>query len=328
MCSPLLRLCDCVILHFNQCKFKYSFSMLTLEEKVNIEELLNGVSLDDLNSLASTITKGLLKTCTRQEASNAILQHSDTVESILNRKKISRELLFNYLHWKKVTTDSNLDKKSLINLLTNYWREQLHDGGNPPREANNVQSNVVQTCVNPRSQLISTQLEPVQLDLLALKFTEWYYQLLNKDFLDGSSFALGSENFWSDSTIQIMLNSNGEVSTEEAESATAVVALLAEIKQRHKLYFSPNLSTEGVKGRSEAHGLVVVLVCGTLHQSAGVVVGLFEQTFYLIRDPLTNNSWKIKRSQLMLTSKSNVAALPTLSDGDLTRPLLPIQSPD
>ncbi|KAG8268502.1 hypothetical protein J6590_023878 [Homalodisca vitripennis] len=138
------------------------------------------------------------------EANEAILQHSDTVESILNRKKISRELLFNYLHWKKVTTDSNLDKKSLINLLTNYWREQLHNGENPPTEAN-VQSNVVQTSVNTTSQVISTQLEPVQVDLLALKFTEWFYQLLNKDFLDGSSFALGSENFWSDSTIQIMV---------------------------------------------------------------------------------------------------------------------------
>uniref|UniRef100_A0A1B6KEV2 NTF2 domain-containing protein n=1 Tax=Graphocephala atropunctata TaxID=36148 RepID=A0A1B6KEV2_9HEMI len=269
MCSPVLRLCDCVIVHFNQCKFKYSFNMLTLEERINITELLNGVSLDDLHSLATTITKGLLKTNTREEANEAILQHSDTVDSILNRKKISRELLFNYLHWKKVTTDNNLDKKSLINLLTNYWREQLHDG--TARETN-VQHTTTQNSVN--------------------------------------------------------LNSNGEVIVEEAESGDAVVGLLAEVKQRHKLYFSPNLSAEGVKGRSEPHGLVVVLVCGTLHQSAGVVVGLFEQTFYLIRDPLTNNSWKIKRSQVMLTSKSNIAALPTLSEGELTRPLLPIQNPD
>uniref|UniRef100_A0A1B6L2B0 NTF2 domain-containing protein n=2 Tax=Graphocephala atropunctata TaxID=36148 RepID=A0A1B6L2B0_9HEMI len=325
MCSPVLRLCDCVIVHFNQCKFKYSFNMLTLEERINITELLNGVSLDDLHSLATTITKGLLKTNTREEANEAILQHSDTVDSILNRKKISRELLFNYLHWKKVTTDNNLDKKSLINLLTNYWREQLHDG--TARETN-VQHTTTQNSVNSTNQLISTQLEPGQVDLLALKFSEWFYQLLNKDFLEGGGFAVGSENFWSDATIQIMLNSNGEVIVEEAESGDAVVGLLAEVKQRHKLYFSPNLSAEGVKGRSEPHGLVVVLVCGTLHQSAGVVVGLFEQTFYLIRDPLTNNSWKIKRSQVMLTSKSNIAALPTLSEGELTRPLLPIQNPD
>lgn len=60
------------------------------------------------------------------ESLEAILQHSDSVESILSRKKVSRELLFNYLHWKKVTTDSNLDKKSLGSMVINYWKSEKH----------------------------------------------------------------------------------------------------------------------------------------------------------------------------------------------------------
>lgn len=67
--------------------------------------------------------------CIIAEALEAILLHSDGVESILNRKKVSRELLFSYLHWKKVTTDSNLDKKSLVNLVMDYWSEHQ----TPPR---------------------------------------------------------------------------------------------------------------------------------------------------------------------------------------------------
>lgn len=70
------------------------------------------------------------------EANEAILQHSDTVESIINRQKVTKELIFNYLHWKKVNTDSNRDKKSLSNLLTDYWKEQLQTRITPE----NVQS--------------------------------------------------------------------------------------------------------------------------------------------------------------------------------------------
>lgn len=62
------------------------------------------------------------------EANEAILQHSDSVESILIRQKVSKELIFSYLHWKKVNTENNRDKKSLINLLTAYWKGQLQAG--------------------------------------------------------------------------------------------------------------------------------------------------------------------------------------------------------
>lgn len=65
------------------------------------------------------------------------------------------------------------------------------------------------------------------------------------------------------------MNSNNQELMEEAEGNTSVVGLLSDMKQRHKLYFSPNLSADGVRGRSEPHGMVSVLVCGTLHQSVG-----------------------------------------------------------
>lgn len=38
--------------------------MLSVEEKVNVAELLSGLELDEMLSLAATVTKGLLKTNT------------------------------------------------------------------------------------------------------------------------------------------------------------------------------------------------------------------------------------------------------------------------
>jgi hypothetical protein len=44
----------------------YILTMLTLEERINILELLSGLDQDDLMSLASTVTRGLLKPTTRE----------------------------------------------------------------------------------------------------------------------------------------------------------------------------------------------------------------------------------------------------------------------
>lgn len=60
MCPSVLRLCDSIVLCYYQCKFKYSFDMLSVEEKVNVAELLSGLELDEMLSLATTVTKGLL----------------------------------------------------------------------------------------------------------------------------------------------------------------------------------------------------------------------------------------------------------------------------
>ena len=49
--------------------------------------------------------------------------------------------------------------------------------------------------------------------------------------------------------------------------------------RRHRLTCNPNLCEEGVRGRLEAHGLVLVLVCGTLHTSSNVC-GVFEQVLF------------------------------------------------
>uniref|UniRef100_A0A8C6NS75 Chromosome 3 open reading frame 38 n=1 Tax=Nothobranchius furzeri TaxID=105023 RepID=A0A8C6NS75_NOTFU len=64
------------------------------------------------------------------------------------------------------------------------------------------------------------------------------------------------------------------------------------------------------------HGLVLVGVAGTIHRDSSCL-GIFEQTFGLIRSPLDENSWKVKFINLKIKGQdalggSEVAA-PSLS---------------
>ena len=59
------------------------------------------------------------------------------------------------------------------------------------------------------------------------------------------------------------------------------------------LLFNPNVEDDGTKGVTEPHGLVMVIVCGTIHRQ-GSCMGVFEQRFGLVRDILNANNWKIK----------------------------------
>lgn len=91
-----------------------------------------------------------------------------------------------------------------------------------------------------------------------------------------------------------------------------VVNMLFITKREHGLYFNPNLTSEGVKGQMNTHGLVLVFVCGTLHTKDNCI-GLFEQSFALARDPFSENNWKIKKTMLSLRSKI-ISSIPILDN--------------
>jgi hypothetical protein len=158
-----------------------------------------------------------------------------------------------------------------------------------------------------------------EVDEMAHQFTHWFYSMLNQHDVNHQGTQLGVEHFWHDCNMQLVLSSEmGCSKCEVKNSAANVVQLICDTKTQHNLYFNPNLSCEGVQGKTERHGLVMVLACGTLHQQ-DKCVGVFEQLFGLIRDPLAYNNWKIKYTELNLKSKSTVTSSPTLAEGSLLR---------
>jgi len=99
-------------------------TMLTEKEKHGISELLGRMTSKDLTSLAQTVTSRLIVPETTSEAVSAILLNTDKPGDLLRRRKIKKELLFKYLHAKKVTVDPSADKCVFITHVLQLWGSQ------------------------------------------------------------------------------------------------------------------------------------------------------------------------------------------------------------
>jgi hypothetical protein len=59
--------------------------------------------------------------CCLTEALDAILLHSDTMESVLQRRRVSKEILFRYLHNNKIAINPSSDKWTMISTILQMW---------------------------------------------------------------------------------------------------------------------------------------------------------------------------------------------------------------
>lgn len=231
--------------------------------------------------------------CSTSEAVEAILKYSPNELSILKRKSITREILFEYLHQQNAAIPIPTTKSTLIDKICQLWN--LHA---QPYKHEEPSNNACTTSATPE----------VNVDLLGEKFSEWFYNMVN------TSPIIGPEHFWRDAVLTLHLISEAQTVTEVIQDDCEKIALLlSNTKTTHNLFFNPNLTKEGIKSRMSPHGLVIVMVCGTLHTD-NQCVGVFEQVFGLARDPFSENNWKIKNTELNLRSKSGVTRLPRLCD--------------
>uniref|UniRef100_A0A0K8SVU6 NTF2 domain-containing protein n=1 Tax=Lygus hesperus TaxID=30085 RepID=A0A0K8SVU6_LYGHE len=279
--------------------------MLSDAEKVNVIDLLNTIPPEDLLDIARTTTSGIISAENQQEAVRIIVQHAEDVRSLLARKKITKTILFKYLHNKRVPFAAAIDKATLIDATIAFWQK----GG--------TSGNVIQNCIpnpiiesNNHSQ--TTQSVPGLCDELAYKFCEWFFTKLNEPVVMLGGEKIVDNDFWCDASARITLKSGPDSLQHAAQGGSEVVELLAALQLQHNLYFSPNLSMDGLRAKSEPHGLVVILVCGTIHQGQGQCIGIFEQKFGLIKDPYASDNCKIKTLEINLLSKSDVTVQPVL----------------
>lgn len=200
-------------------------------------------------------------------------------------------MLFEYLHNKNIVISLPTTKSTLIHKICNSW--DLKVAAYKFEESPQVDSSI-------------NSVENV--NLLGEKFVEWFYNMIN------TSPVIGPEHFWQDASLTLNLISEFQTVTEKvSDNREEIVRLLATTKETHNLFFNPNITQDGLKTSMDPHGLVAVMVCGTLHTNSECV-GVFEQLFSLARDPFSENNWKIKNTKLNLRSKSDVTELPKLCD--------------
>ncbi|XP_072394855.1 uncharacterized protein C3orf38 homolog [Diabrotica undecimpunctata] len=276
--------------------------------ETGIIDLLSKLDEDNLLSLVRTVTQGLLRINSKDDAIKAILKHSPDTLSILRRKSVTREVLFSYLDEKDIVMKIPITKNELIDKIMEFW---------------NIKSADITTVSYRSNEETINEIKPKEdsnsISALAEKFAGWFYSLMNDE-------GVGAEHFYSDAKMKINLHSNNDCDTTVVEDdPDSLAQALFRIKLQHGIFFNPNISREGTQGRMDPHGLVIVLVCGTLHVQK-TCVGVFEQVFSLARDPFCDNNWKIKNSELNLRSKSAVIGQPRLCESELTSNLLSLPS--
>lgn len=243
--------------------------------------------------------------------------HIADVQTLLNKRNITKEVLFKYLHRKRVPVAADFTKGILISKIIDYWNKT--DIGRPKQsESFGIEPNQFEAngTIPSKTQLIDETQYPI--NLLARKFSEWFFENFNKNNIK-------VEDFWSDARLMLRTIANDRIDDQECIGAAGILDVLLGCRQRFGFYFNPNLTHAGVQGRMDVHGLVLVLVCGTLHTQQNCV-GVFECTFGLMRDPFAENNWKIKTTQMTLRSEG-APNVPSLSDSDTLRDAMTLPVP-
>lgn len=102
--------------------------------------------------------------------------------------------------------------------------------------------------------------------------------------------SIGAEQFFQDSVLKLnLLSYTNTVSECVQKDAQQIVNLSFKTKCEHELIFNSNLNSEGIKRKSDNHGLVMIFVCGTLHTKESII-GVYKQVFALASDPYSENN--------------------------------------
>ena len=135
---------------------------------------------------------------------------------------------------------------------------------------------------------------------LSHQFTEWFYTSWN----NLSSFTY--DHFFPDCQLTLIHENQRQIF-----GSHYVCEYLRSYILPQDLRFSPNIQSN--KALESKHGLVLIQVHGTIHQR-GTCIGIFEQSFGLIRDPTHSNNYLIKFTFLHMQTQqaqSLPASLPT-----------------
>ncbi|KAG3283729.1 uncharacterized protein C3orf38 homolog isoform X1 [Ictidomys tridecemlineatus] len=284
-------------------------SGLSRLEMEGCRHLLGLLDNDEIMALCDTVTNRLVYPEDRQDAIRAILVYSQSVEELLKRKKVHREVIFKYLATQGVVIPPTTEKHNLIQHTKDYWEKQLQ------LKLKETQEPVTKTedlGLFQQQAKEGKNAEKVDFRRLGEEFCRWFFELLNSQnpFLGSPQGEWGPQHFWHDVKLRFYYNTSEQNVIDYYGAEIVSLRLLSLVKEEF-LFLSPNLDSRGLKCASSAHGLVMVGVAGTVHRG-NTCMGIFEQIFGLIRCPFVENTWKIKFINLRIVGESSLAPGTTL----------------
>ncbi|GAB0099840.1 uncharacterized protein DMENIID0001_157300 [Sergentomyia squamirostris] len=235
---------------------------------------------------------------TSSDAIDKILHHCESVQLIMDKKAVTKDILSNYLMQKGICFSPGSTKQTLIQRILHHWRSSFK-----------IPAISASPEVHPPAQeVVHTEqvIEELPVNVLSRQFAVWFFRKLNET-------SLTLNDLWPDAQCVLRVTQNDSVTDDQAHGCEAVLEKLLETKKKFQITFNPNINLSGVQGRISPHGLVLVVCCGTLHV-VNRWVGVFESAFQLVQDPSTGpNNWKCKNVKIELRSTQQ-EMLPTLND--------------
>ena len=126
---------------------------------------------------------------------------------------------------------------------------------------------------------------------LSHQFTEWFYTSWN----NLSSFQ--PDHFFPDCQLTLIHENHRRILGDYY-----VCDVLRSYVASQELRFCPNVQSNKVE--ESKHGLVLIQIHGTIHQR-GTCIGIFDQSFGLVRDPNHSNNYLIKFCFLNMQTQSS-----------------------
>ncbi|XP_011354712.1 uncharacterized protein C3orf38 homolog isoform X1 [Pteropus vampyrus] len=294
-------------------------SGLSHPEREGCRNLLGLLDNGEIIALCDTITNRLVQPENRQDAIRAILAYSQSVEELLKRKKVHRDVIFKYLASQGVIIPPATEKHSLIQHAKDYWRKQLQlklkETPEPVKTSEDIR-------LFQQQEKEDKKAEKVDFRRLGEEFCHWYFELLNSQnpFLGPPQDEWGPQHFWHDVKLRFYYNTSEQNVIDYHGAEIVSLRLLSLVKEEY-LFLSPNLDSRGLKCASSPHGLVMIGVAGTVHRG-NTCLGIFEQIFGLIRCPFVENTWKIKFINLRIIGEASLAP------GTLMKPAITFEPSD
>ena len=179
---------------------------------------------------------------------------------LLRRKKIRRDILMQYLAKKSINVSAGMEKVKLIKQIVDYWNK------NSPSSSSSSSS--------------TTEALLPSMKQLSQQFTDWFYSSWN------NLSAFQSDHFFPDCQLTLKHENDRRV-----QGAYFVCDVLRSFIVNQDLRFHPNIQSNQIE--ESKHGLVLIQIHGTIHQR-GTCIGIFDQSFGLVRDPHHGNNYLIK----------------------------------
>lgn len=160
------------------------------------------------------------------------------------------------------------------------------------------------------------------IQILGEKFAQWFYENLNTHSpgLQRTPGDFGPHHFWDDAYL-VLNTCTPDPNTEKFDGPVLVSQRILSFAKDEHLLFNPNLTKDGLYVKSNPHGLVMILVCGTIHRN-NECLGVFQQIFGLVKDPRFENNWKIKMTKLEVKA-AQPTVIPKL-EGNLDKQLMAV----